>query len=90
MPNTDLNRKRARRAVGVFGADGGMLKTATAERLVGTLSAFQSGSRWVSLRSRSQRPNSPARFCKQHEAGAGGCGWPSDARLSRHFSIVKP
>jgi len=75
MPNTDLNRKRARRAVGAFGADGGVLKTATAELLVATLSAFHSGSRWVSSRSRSQRPTRLRGFAinmRPARAGADG------------------
>jgi len=64
MPNTDLNTKnarlivdhfRARRAVGMLGIGGSSLRTPTAERYAGTLSAFRTGSQGVSPRSRSQR-----------------------------------
>jgi hypothetical protein len=69
MPNTDLNRKnarlnvdqfRARWVVGVLGVGGRRLKTATAERFAGALSAFRTGSQGVSPRLRSQQPISSA------------------------------
>jgi hypothetical protein len=69
MPNSDPNRKnarliedpfRARRTVGVLGVGGRRLRTATAERFAGTLSAFHNGSQGVSPRSRSQQAISSA------------------------------
>ena len=69
MPNSDRNRKnarliedpfRARRTVGGLVVGGRRLRTATAERFAGTLSAFHNGSQGMSPRSGSQQPISPA------------------------------
>jgi hypothetical protein len=69
MPNSDRNRKnarliedpfRARRTVGVLVVGGSRLRTAPAERIAGTLSAFHSTSQGVSPRQRSQQPISSA------------------------------